>query len=194
MITKKKIIFSLTLIMIVAAFSIQVTRADQPTPQPVPPSPTRKTESVRVENGETIQTITVEIDVRQANLGLLDGVSPDASVPGPGGQSGVLSALLEYKSATLPPWRARGGSKIVLTGSPTAKAWPIFSIGGAQMEDGTSSPCWTTTSCTKWTVNGSQYGWYNANNGQTAITFAQTTVYWSSGSSTTANATATKTF
>ena len=167
--------------------TVPAVLADGPTPVPMPDVPVREREVVTVEDGQEVHTLIVEMDVYPTHEINPDEIAPDGFIPGGSGQSGTLSAMIGYYSATFPPWRARGGAKITLTGSPTASAWPIFSIAGVQQEDATGSPCWTTSSCTKWT------SYYNAFNGDEALTFAQTTIMWSSGGSTTADATATKT-
>lgn len=104
-------------------------------------------------------------------------------LPGPGGQSGVLSSMISWYGT----YWVKGGSEISLTGGPTAKTWTTLAINGAQAE--MTGPCWTTTKCTIWTSV-----WRPAVSGTTVLNFAETTVYWSGGGSTNANATVTKTF
>jgi len=111
-------------------------------------------------------------------------VSPDAYLGGPGGQSGVLSSIIAWWGST---W-AKGGSKISLTGNPTAKAWTTLSVNGQQVETTVNNPCWTTIECTSWTADRPAFS------GNTFLNFAETTVYWSNNTSSYANATVTKTF
>jgi hypothetical protein len=107
-------------------------------------------------------------------------------IGGPGGQSGVLSSILYWQIFVWYEY-VKGGSRISLTGGPTAKAWTSLYKQDNLMQTTSNNPCWTTTSCTSWTNKyfGIHNHWLN---------FAETVVYWSSGGNSYAHATAQRQF
>lgn len=148
-------------------------------PAPDPPPP----EEVVAE----VTTTTLQGPRDPAQLGKPAEIAPDAVLPGPGGQSGVLTSRLSYYYSW-PSWYQQGSATIDLTGSPTAKAWTTLKDNGQTVESTGGSPCWTTTSCT------SSTGYWSIASGHTGSNTAETVVFWSDDSSSYADATASHTF
>lgn len=103
-----------------------------------------------------------------------------------GTQGANLAAGVAYWGAFFPPYRTYGFATITVTGGPTAKAWDTLSVGGTQVGTTSSSPCWTTSTCTS-TV--SRANGFDAFAGQHVLSFAEATVFWSDSTNLTFNAT-----
>lgn len=166
--------------LIMAGLNIPFVLADEVNPAPDKPLPVERSSVVEVVDGESITTVIAEVNIAAPNSDLN---SPNGLVPGPGGESVNLAALLQYSTGLFGSFK--GGARINnFVGSPSARAWAFLFYNSTHKD--TSDICWGP--CTTWT-----YSWSTPSSG-TIASEAHTEVNWSSGGTTNTHVTASHTF
>lgn len=176
---KRLAALTLTAIMLwTNALGVVPVRADDGQP------PTAATDEVHeevvvTETGREMHTLSATTTVNGPRSG------PQAQTLN--SQSASLAALIYWEQCPpnimcVPTYQSlKGGARLILTGSPTGKAWVIFSKNSQELGDTTDTPCWTTTSCTSWTYT--QCCADSAWAGDTALSLAKADIYWSGSGS-----------
>lgn len=179
--TKSLLPVAMMMSLIAASLTTSVALANdgQPPATPTPGQP-------------PLEQVTAEVTTRTTLQGprgpsKSGEVLPNTVLPGPGGESGILTSRLSYYYSW-PSWWMQGSATIDLTGSPTAKAWTTLEDNGGTVESTAGHPCWTYTSCT------SSTGWWGIAGGHTGGNRAETVVFWSAGGNAYADAYVSHTF